>query len=188
MIFAVRLTRYHRGSCDAKKRHFRTNIWKILPWKADYVVTSEGLSRIYVAVAMREMELQENKCLISWGPVAQWIWHLTTNQGIAGSSPARINTFNEVSFIPFDVKFYSPTYESEAIVGRYPNSQINCLSDSVIVPKHTDDRKSIDRDRTRTCNPQIRSLVPYPLGHTVSCLGWISPIASNFASYQYMLQ
>ena len=28
-------------------------------------------------------------------------------------------------------------------------------------------RKGIDRDRTRTCNPQIRSLVPYPLGHTV---------------------
>ena len=27
--------------------------------------------------------------------------------------------------------------------------------------------KGIDRDRTRTCNPQIRSLVPYPLGHTV---------------------
>ena len=24
----------------------------------------------------------------------------------------------------------------------------------------------IDRDRTRTCNPQIRSLVPYSLGHT----------------------
>ena len=27
--------------------------------------------------------------------------------------------------------------------------------------------KYFDRDRTRTCNPQIRSLVPYPLGHTV---------------------
>ena len=26
----------------------------------------------------------------------------------------------------------------------------------------------IDLDRTRTCNPQIRSLVPYPLGHKVS--------------------
>ena len=26
----------------------------------------------------------------------------------------------------------------------------------------------IERDRTRTCNPQIRSLVPYPLGHTPS--------------------
>ena len=26
--------------------------------------------------------------------------------------------------------------------------------------------KKFDRDRTRTCNPQIRSLVPYPLGHT----------------------
>ena len=25
-----------------------------------------------------------------------------------------------------------------------------------------------DLDRTRTCNPQIRSLVPYPLGHKVS--------------------
>ena len=25
-----------------------------------------------------------------------------------------------------------------------------------------------DRDRTRTCNPQIRSLVPYPLGHMVT--------------------
>ena len=28
--------------------------------------------------------------------------------------------------------------------------------------------KRIDRDRTRTCNPQIRSLVPYPLGHTAT--------------------
>ena len=28
--------------------------------------------------------------------------------------------------------------------------------------------KIFERDRTRTCNPQIRSLVPYPLGHTVS--------------------
>ena len=25
-----------------------------------------------------------------------------------------------------------------------------------------------DRDRTRTCNPQIRSLMPYPLGHTAA--------------------
>ena len=29
-------------------------------------------------------------------------------------------------------------------------------------------RKWFERDRTRTCNPQIRSLVPYPLGHTPS--------------------
>ena len=27
-----------------------------------------------------------------------------------------------------------------------------------------------DRDRTRTCNPQIRSLMPYPLGHTATCM------------------
>ena len=28
-----------------------------------------------------------------------------------------------------------------------------------------------DRGRTRTCNPQIRSLVPYPLGHTAQLGG-----------------
>ena len=33
---------------------------------------------------------------------------------------------------------------------------------------HTIAPKNIDRDRTRTCNPQIRSLVPYPLGHTTT--------------------
>ena len=26
--------------------------------------------------------------------------------------------------------------------------------------------KNIGRDRTRTCNPQLRKLMPYPLGHT----------------------
>ena len=36
--------------------------------------------------------------------------------------------------------------------------------------------KRIDRDRTRTCNPQIRSLVPYPLGHTVSATGVRLPV------------
>ena len=32
--------------------------------------------------------------------------------------------------------------------------------------------KILDRDRTRTCNPQIRSLMPYPLGHTATD-GWL---------------
>ena len=31
---------------------------------------------------------------------------------------------------------------------------------------HLQKNKNFERDRTRTCNPQIRSLVPYPLGHT----------------------
>ena len=26
--------------------------------------------------------------------------------------------------------------------------------------------KIFERDRTRTCNPQLRKLMPYPLGHT----------------------
>ena len=37
------------------------------------------------------------------GPMAQWIRHLTTNQGIAGSSPARVNIFSplcEKKFAP----------------------------------------------------------------------------------------
>ena len=29
------------------------------------------------------------------GPVAQWIRHLTTNQGIPGSSPGRIGSFDQ---------------------------------------------------------------------------------------------
>ena len=33
-------------------------------------------------------------------------------------------------------------------------------------PQNT--KKFTDRDRTRTCNPQIRSLMPYPLGHTAA--------------------
>ena len=33
--------------------------------------------------------------------------------------------------------------------------------------ENSQETKDIGRDRTRTCNPQIRSLVPYPLGHTV---------------------
>ena len=33
-----------------------------------------------------------------------------------------------------------------------------------------EDKKCFNRDRTRTCNPQIRSLVPYPFGHTAPCV------------------
>ena len=40
------------------------------------------------------------------GPVAQRIRHLTTNQGIAGSSPARVNFFAPEIFV--DVKKIAP--------------------------------------------------------------------------------
>ena len=49
-------------------------------------------------------------------------------------------------------------------------------------------KKRIDRGRTRTCNPQIRSLVPYPLGHTVLCGRWMSPIMASFTCYQNAAQ
>ncbi len=31
-------------------------------------------------------------------------------------------------------------------------------------------QKDFDLDRTRTCNPQIRSLMPYPLGHKATLI------------------
>ena len=34
------------------------------------------------------------------GPVAQWIRHLTTNQGIPGSSPGRIGSFDLPKMTP----------------------------------------------------------------------------------------
>ena len=42
---------------------------------------------------------------------------------------------------------------------------------------YPDKKRIVDHDRTRTCNLQIRSLVPYPLGHMVSTVikGWINP-------------
>ena len=36
-------------------------------------------------------------------------------------------------------------------------------------------KNELDRDRTRTCNPQIRSLMPYPLGHTAA----VYPASNN---------
>ena len=48
--------------------------------------------------------------------------------------------------------------------------------------------KSFDRDRTRTCNPQIRSLVPYPLGHTTSDSEIREPDSRVFCVLQTRLQ
>ena len=50
------------------------------------------------------------------------------------------------------------------------------------------EEKVSDRDRTRTCNLQIRSLAPYPLGHTVSYWPLTLPVKPTSASYQTMLQ
>ena len=55
-----------------------------------------------------EVELCDNVSLRE-GPVAKWIRHLTTNQEIAGSSPARINNFHKMYFIPLVLKYHSPT-------------------------------------------------------------------------------
>ena len=45
---------------------------------------------------------------------------------------------------------------------------LNVNNNDVDIGKEMTVSKNIDRDRTRTCNPQIRSLMPYPLGHTAA--------------------
>ena len=44
-----------------------------------------------------EVSVCEYVCMyafvVSTGPVAQWIRHLTTNQGIPGSNPGRVDVF-----------------------------------------------------------------------------------------------
>ena len=48
-------------------------------------------------------------CYGQLGLVAQWIRHLTTNQGIAGSSPARVKKFSSSTLnILFWMKNYAP--------------------------------------------------------------------------------
>ena len=44
------------------------------------------------------------------GPVAQWIRHLTTDQGIPGSSPGRVVYFFFPSFEGFFFVFFSFTF------------------------------------------------------------------------------
>ena len=133
--------------------------------------------------------------------MAQWTRHLTTNQGIAGSSPARIKLFLQRYLEIWDTTVEAVIAQKALIFLSSTLSAIPAhihklkqegwplwvylnLNESVL-PNFTLDSffilkawkvkqqsywqtKGIDRDRTRTCNPQIRSLVPYPLGHTVS--------------------
>ena len=40
-------------------------------------------------------------CIAISGPVAQRIRHLTTNQGIPGSNPGRVNLFSNTHLNPF---------------------------------------------------------------------------------------
>ena len=48
--------------------------------------------------------------------------------------------------------------------------------------------KYTDRGRTRTCNPQIRSLVPYPLGHTTQSKWNVQREHKMCVNWQDMLQ
>ena len=59
------------------------NVFKLKPHKSLTVESS--------AESVWLLQVQNARKL--FGPMAQWIRHLTTNQGIAGSSPARVKCF-----------------------------------------------------------------------------------------------
>ena len=65
---------------------------------------------------------------------------------------------------------------------------LNVNNNDVDIGKEMTVSKNIDRDRTRTFNPQIRSLVPYPLGHTVLDVEYPTSAILCFASFQAALQ
>ena len=74
---------------------------------------------------------------------------------------------------------------------RWAQSLWRCLSHCTAIMKNQNrklQKKVDDRGRTRTCNPQIRSLVPYPLGHTAP-VGWVGGASwCSFSMQQAMLQ
>ena len=62
------------------------------------------------------------------GPVAQWIRHLTTNQGIPGSSPGRVESFR------LRYQTFFPAGRVESAVSQYSASTSMCLMVSCFFP------------------------------------------------------
>ena len=54
------------------------------------------------------------------------------------------------------------------VIKEFHSGHVSSYSDTGFVPKWG----ANERDRIRTCNPQIRSLMPYPLGHTPCTSKW----------------
>ena len=123
--------------CSSSDRHFGSEILLAIVWiETNNPKISDGSVNVVVeflwlrgrlccvCAGLRHFETKEVLTLVSavesvWsksGPVAQRIRHLTTNQGIAGSSPARITNFLfsrlfNVYFLHLDCRF-------SALVGR----------------------------------------------------------------------
>ena len=88
------------------------------------------------------------------------------NEGVIS---AKASFFCKVDLLPFrkitlleilTLSFCATYYKEGSLFWDFLRPIKYCFVEKV-------QQKEIDRDRTRTCNPQIRSLVPYPLGHTV---------------------
>ena len=129
-------------------RHLTTN--QGIPGSSPGMVETFETARI---VRIIPLESYLVSCSHSWvvlqgishptqGRVAQWIRHLTTNQGIPGSSPGMVESF---LIQPFTYKY------------RYGHGQAD-------MNQKWHERKT-DHDGDRTHNLPIRSRTPYPLGH-----------------------
>ena len=90
--------------------------------------------------------------------MAQWIRHLTTNQGIAGSSPARINIFFK----------FSPSWHR----GTFSNWQMSWVMAVVKAPNLWIEGSSCDTDVVSLCqNKTSRQNFPHRLSFRLPPLG-----------------
>ena len=60
--------------------------------------------------------------LVHHGPVAQWIRHLTTNQGIPGSSPGRVENFRSIFALMMQASCYQTFFLTGRAVTQYSTS------------------------------------------------------------------
>ena len=76
--------------------------------------------------------------------------------------------------LPFSYGLMKVCSELELSYGNHLKEILNLWDGGQSAAQRITNKKGAysERDRTRTCNPQIRSLVPYPLGHTPAGYGW----------------
>ena len=94
--------------------------------------------------------------------------HQTSDLGIARLSPVTADPF--VLFVD--------------ISSVKSSTWLNFIALKIFIKQ----KKRIDRNRTQICNPQIWSLVPFPLGHTVFKGFHLSSLLAKLISYQRVLQ
>ena len=84
--------------------------------------------------------------------------------------------------------FYGFRNNAERLWVQLPPPQTSLLCGMIVILCVRKKVFPTDHDRTRTCNPQIRSLVPYPLGHMVYLLKANKTFITTTPVFQSMFQ